>query len=253
MSYWRLLILDGHGSHITGEFIYEALVNQVLLVYLLPHTSHLCQPCDLGPFAQLKAYYSKHLKSFILTGETRVTRAQFNTLYRSARIYGLSERYTLAGWKRSGLWPFQPSKVLDRSEIALYRSTTPNLAPPRTPYPAITLTPQNKPSYKEIQSILMQGKSREDKRLIIAMEHAYDRESTARQLLEITVSTARKRQREEEQQDITKRLKKQDAAVTINFTDIAKTRNHPTEEVEALLAAMPDRTLIYRMAETPDT
>ena len=58
-SYWRLLIIDGHGSHIRGEFIFECLINQVLVVYLLPHTSHLTQPCDLGPFAHLKSYYSK--------------------------------------------------------------------------------------------------------------------------------------------------------------------------------------------------
>ena len=74
-SYWRLLILDGHGSHTTGEFIFECLINQVLLIYLLPHTSHLCQPCDLGPFVQLKSFYSKHLKSYILADETRVNRA----------------------------------------------------------------------------------------------------------------------------------------------------------------------------------
>jgi hypothetical protein len=70
-SYWRLLILDGHGSHTTGEFIFECLINQVLLIYLLPHTSHLCQPCDFGPFAQLTSFYSKHLKSYILAGETQ--------------------------------------------------------------------------------------------------------------------------------------------------------------------------------------
>jgi len=40
-SYWCLLIVDGHGSHTQGEFIFECLINQILVVYLLPHTSHL--------------------------------------------------------------------------------------------------------------------------------------------------------------------------------------------------------------------
>ena len=37
-SYWRLLIVDGHGSHTQGEFIFECLINQILVAYLLPHT-----------------------------------------------------------------------------------------------------------------------------------------------------------------------------------------------------------------------
>ena len=69
-SYWRLLIIDGHGSHTRGEFIFEYLINQVLIAYLLPHTSHLSQPCDLGPFV--------HLKSKLLSFE--VSKARKRTL-----------------------------------------------------------------------------------------------------------------------------------------------------------------------------
>lgn len=82
----------------TGEFIYKCLVNQVLLIYLLPHTLHLCQSCDLGPFAQLKSFYSKHLKSYILAGETRVNRAQFYILYARTREAGMNHQYITAGW-----------------------------------------------------------------------------------------------------------------------------------------------------------
>ena len=104
-SYWRLLIVDGHGSHTQGEFIFECLINQVLVVYLLPHTSHLSQSCDLGPFGHLKSYYSKNLKSFIAPGDTQVTRARFDVLYHHTRQQGLTAQYILAGWRRSGLYP----------------------------------------------------------------------------------------------------------------------------------------------------
>jgi serine/threonine protein phosphatase PrpC len=92
-SYWRLLILDGHGSHATGEFAFECLVNQILLVFLLLYISHLCQPCDLGPFGHMKRYYLKHLKDFIATGETKVSRAQFNSLYHATRENAMSTEY----------------------------------------------------------------------------------------------------------------------------------------------------------------
>src|SRR3954453_18298938 len=64
--------LTATGSHTQGVFIFECLINQALIVYLLPHTSHLSQPCDLGPFCHLKSYYSKNLKSFIAPGDTQV-------------------------------------------------------------------------------------------------------------------------------------------------------------------------------------
>ena len=150
-SYWRLLILDGHGSHITGEFIFECLFHQITLVYLLPHTSHLCQPCDLGPFAQLKSYYSKNLKSFIATGQTQVSRAEFDRLYHLTRQEGFTENYINAGWRRSGLWPINKLKVLERPQLSQYRQTTPDLAPPQT---SQNLTPQDKWEYGQINEVL---------------------------------------------------------------------------------------------------
>ena len=67
--------------------------------------SYLCQPCDLGPFAQLKSFYLKHLKSYILAGEIRVNRAQFDILYAQTREAGMNHQYITAGWRRSGLYP----------------------------------------------------------------------------------------------------------------------------------------------------
>jgi len=38
---YRLLICDGHDSHISGSFIAHCLQNRILLMILLPYTSHL--------------------------------------------------------------------------------------------------------------------------------------------------------------------------------------------------------------------
>jgi uncharacterized protein (TIGR03382 family) len=158
-SYWRLLIVDGHGSHTQGEFIFECLINQVLVVYLLPHTSHLSQPCDLGPFAHLKSYYSKNLKSFIALGAAQVTRARFNVLYHRARQGGLTAQYILAGWRRSGLYPLDARKVVEKPEVARSRATTPDLAPPQC---RLTLTPQDGYEYERIQETLAQNSPNPD-------------------------------------------------------------------------------------------
>jgi hypothetical protein len=50
----RLLLMDGHGSHITTEFMWQCFQNNILLLYLPPHCSHVLQPLDLGVFSSLK-------------------------------------------------------------------------------------------------------------------------------------------------------------------------------------------------------
>jgi hypothetical protein len=56
-----LLILDGHQSHWSGEFQYCAMQNNVHLVWLPAHASHVLQPLDLGPFSSLGGQYRKEI------------------------------------------------------------------------------------------------------------------------------------------------------------------------------------------------
>jgi hypothetical protein len=37
---WQLLILDGHGSHVTMEFIDYCDCHRILLIILPPHSTH---------------------------------------------------------------------------------------------------------------------------------------------------------------------------------------------------------------------
>jgi len=53
----RLLILDGHGSHIPIDFMWECRENKIHLLYLPAHSSHLLQPLDLAAFSVLKSRY----------------------------------------------------------------------------------------------------------------------------------------------------------------------------------------------------
>ena len=50
----RLLILDGHSSHITAKFIAYCMDNKIDLLVLPPHTSHVLQPLDISIFQPLK-------------------------------------------------------------------------------------------------------------------------------------------------------------------------------------------------------
>ena len=60
-----LLVLDGHGSHITIDVIEFARSNNVHLLCLPSHTSHILQPLDIGVFKSLKRFFSKGCRQYM--------------------------------------------------------------------------------------------------------------------------------------------------------------------------------------------
>ena len=114
---WRCLILDGHNTHYPGEFQWECINNRVVVVYLLPHMSHLIQPCDMGPFSQLKRHYARRLKDFTPQGSATINQAQFNLLYQEARSQSFTKQYYQAGWSRTGIYPWNPSRIINHPII----------------------------------------------------------------------------------------------------------------------------------------
>jgi hypothetical protein len=62
---WRLLILDGHHSHVNLQFIDYADRNRILLAVLPSHTTHRLQPLDVGIFGPLARAYSNALNTWM--------------------------------------------------------------------------------------------------------------------------------------------------------------------------------------------
>ena len=109
----RLLILDGHGSHETLEFMWECYSNNIHLLFLPPHTSHVLQPLDLSVFSPLKHAYRKRLSALTLLNDlTPLGKRNFLDCYKLARIDALTVINCKAGWGASGLWPVRMAKPL---------------------------------------------------------------------------------------------------------------------------------------------
>jgi hypothetical protein len=64
-SGYRLLLLDGHGSHLTMDFINYCNDNKILLAVFPPHSTHTLQPLDVGLFKPLSTAYSIELSSYL--------------------------------------------------------------------------------------------------------------------------------------------------------------------------------------------
>ena len=50
----QILICDRHESHISADFLAYYIHNNIILMLLPPHTSHLTQPLDVAVFNPLK-------------------------------------------------------------------------------------------------------------------------------------------------------------------------------------------------------
>ncbi|KAL8284538.1 hypothetical protein RB600_009104 [Gaeumannomyces tritici] len=109
----KLLILDGHGSHVTPEFMAACLDNNIYLLYLPPHTSHVLQPLDLAIFSPLKTAYRSQVDHHLqFTTSSVIGKRHFIRCYFVARTAAFTASNMRAAWKGTGLWPVNMAKPL---------------------------------------------------------------------------------------------------------------------------------------------
>jgi DDE superfamily endonuclease len=82
----RMLLLDNQGSHVTIEFLWKYYENDVYPFFLIPHTSHICQPLDLYPFAVIKTKYRVQVSDLARFDDSdKIKKIRFIQLYENAR------------------------------------------------------------------------------------------------------------------------------------------------------------------------
>ena len=108
----RILICNGFGTHETLEILEFCFNNNIVLCRLPSHTSHKLQPCDVGVFASLKTAYRDEVERLYRGDLDSVGKEHFTSLCMRARERALTKRNITAGWAASGLFPFNPDRVL---------------------------------------------------------------------------------------------------------------------------------------------
>jgi hypothetical protein len=101
-----LLLLDGHGSHETDEFVDEALLHNIHVLMLPPHTTHKTQPLDVGCFGPLKAMWTQRCEEHLELFNTPIPRANFVKEYLTVRDGAMTSDLICAAFCKSGIVPF---------------------------------------------------------------------------------------------------------------------------------------------------
>jgi hypothetical protein len=125
----RLLIMDGHGSHITANVIAFCMEHAIDLLILPPHTSHVLQPLDVSVFAPLKRALAIETDAVSRLDPGRIRRVEWTEMYIRAREKAFTPPNILSGWRSTGLEPLSPITVLEKlPALKVHQSL-----PPRTP------------------------------------------------------------------------------------------------------------------------
>ena len=111
---YRLLILDGHGSHATPEFDTFCTENKIITECMPAHTSHILQPLDVACFSPLKNAYGHLVQDLARYAIFHVDKADFLTMYMQARGTTFSEQNITSGFRAAGLIPWNPEYVLEQ-------------------------------------------------------------------------------------------------------------------------------------------
>ncbi|KAM4066053.1 DDE superfamily endonuclease [Hirsutella rhossiliensis] len=77
----RLLILDGHGSHHTRQFIEYCDNHNIIPFGMPPNLTHALQPLDVVVFQPLKHYHAKALDVMVRDGLVNITKLEFSPAF----------------------------------------------------------------------------------------------------------------------------------------------------------------------------
>ncbi|KAG2000778.1 hypothetical protein GB937_010843 [Aspergillus fischeri] len=124
---YRLLILDGHGSHLKLNLIKSA-------VRMISYQS----PLDVGCFSPPKRAYGRLVEDKMRLGFNYINKFDFLEAYPQARTAIFSADNIKSGFSATGLIPFNPDRVLSQLNIQLKTPTPPGSrstnSVPKTPH-----------------------------------------------------------------------------------------------------------------------
>lgn len=155
LGVYRMIVLDGHASHMSVAFDTYCLDRNIISISLPPHSSHLTQPLDVGVFGPLKRAYGDEINVFVRAGITHITKDDFFSAYHKAYDKVVTKKNIQSGFRGAGLIPHNPDAVLSKLDIKII---TPEGSRPTSSStnPWVSCTPSN-PTEAVLQSTLVRG------------------------------------------------------------------------------------------------
>lgn len=111
-----LLIYDGHSSHVDLTLMEMAVKNNVTILLLPPHSSHLLQPMDLAVFKSIKTTWDQRLCTWSRHHQgQKLPKAELSRII--CEIWeNMDIQIIKNGFRKSGIYPFN-KYVIERERF----------------------------------------------------------------------------------------------------------------------------------------
>lgn len=110
-----LVIYDGHSTHLDIKLIESAVQNDVTILKLPPHTSHLLQPFDLRTFKSIKSRWDEKLSVYQRKHiGLKVPKRDFSSLVSNV-WRETTDDIIKSGFHKGGIYPFDRD-VIDKNK-----------------------------------------------------------------------------------------------------------------------------------------
>lgn len=104
-----ILFLDGHTSHLCYALSTFCKEKGIILIALLPNSTHIMQPMDVTVFHPLKTAWKRKIQDWRLKNNgSRLAREDFGPLLKDC-ISSIKAETVQKGFKACGLYPFDPN------------------------------------------------------------------------------------------------------------------------------------------------
>jgi hypothetical protein len=133
---YRLLILDGHESHLNRDFKDYCLENKILTLCMPPHSLHILQLLDVVCFSPLKRKYSQRVRDLACQCIFHINKEGFLPAFKDAFFDVFTTENCRKAFEAAGLVPLNAQVVLDCLEVWL--RTPPAPPPQETPWQSKT-------------------------------------------------------------------------------------------------------------------
>ncbi|KIK82136.1 hypothetical protein PAXRUDRAFT_154461, partial [Paxillus rubicundulus Ve08.2h10] len=136
----RLLLIDGHNSHYTKEFLDYARDHNIHILCYPAHTTHIYQGLNVVIFGPLKKSWSEEQDQFKSSMGQWVTKQTFISVYGKAHQKVLTPELIRTAFAATGVWPFNPDIVMKEMMAPSLETSSQGCLPLPVPGPVRAVT-----------------------------------------------------------------------------------------------------------------
>ena len=107
----RLLLVDGHCSHYTYEFLNYARAHDIHVLCYPSHATHVFQGLDVICFALLKRFFEEEYRKFESQGHGVVKKEHFLSVYSKAHVRAFTVDVVKSAFEKTGVVPYNPNAI----------------------------------------------------------------------------------------------------------------------------------------------